>query len=288
VSKPETGKLDLGLPPKPQMTDDAWEEDTQPQERSPNALLLHIDGFEGPLDVLLTLARDQKVDLRQISILQLAEQYLSFVAEARRHNLELAADYLVMAAWLAYLKSRLLIPESPDEEEPSGEDMAAALAFHLERLDAMRQAADKLFERPLLGEAVFPRGDAEGISNIDKPIYDVRLFDLLAAYGSFHGRKTEVKLEVREAKLYSVDDALARLSYLIGDVMTWQTLEAFLPPGLADQLYTKSAKAATFVAALELARQGRIDLRQDGGVFSPIRIRKSERHKDETFEGMKK
>jgi len=256
-------------------TDDEWG-DSDPMRSSLETLLLHIDGYDGPLDLLLALARDQKVDLRQLSILQLAEQYLSFVAEARRHNLELAADYLVMAAWLAYLKSRLLLPEAPGEEEPSGEEMAAALAFHLERLESMRVAGDKLMEQPRLGHAVFPRGNPEGIRDTTRPIFDVRLYDLLAAYGSFHSRNTETRLEIREAKLFSVDDALARMSYLVGSVVNWQTLEAFLPPGLSDDLYRRSAHAATFVAALELARQGRIDLRQDGGAFSPIRLRKAQ------------
>jgi len=253
--------------------DDGWEDEAPPAPV--DVLLLDIDGFEGPIDLLLTLARDQKVDLRRISILQLAEQYLSFVSEARRRNLEVAADYLVMAAWLAYLKSRLLIPDAPGEEEPSGEEMAAALAFQLQRLDAMRKAGAALQTRPCLGETVFARGAPEGLRDIAEPIYDVSLYDLLAAYGSFHGRKTETRLEIGEAKLYSVDDALARLSYLIGAAADWQKLEAFLPPGLNDPLYRKSAIGATLVAVLELVRQGRIMVRQDGGAFSPIRLRKA-------------
>ncbi len=257
-------------------TFDDWDE-IAPTADAVDVLLLDIEGYEGPIDVLLTLARDQKVDLRQISILQLAEQYLRFVAEARRRNLEIAADYLVMAAWLAYLKSRLLLPAQPDAEEPSGAEMAAALAFQLERLDAMRKAGEALIGRPRLGEQVFARGAPEGLRDIAKPVYDVRLYDLLAAYGAFQGRKTEVRLEIHEAKLYSVDEALARLSYLIGAAADWQKLEAFLPPGLADPLYRRSAMGATFVAALELTRQGKVDLRQDGGPFSPIRLRKATR-----------
>ncbi len=254
-------------------TDD-WDAEIAPTPLL-DVLLLDIDGFEGPIDVLLALSRDQKVDLRQISILQLAEQYLRFVHEARRRNLELAADYLVMAAWLAYLKSRLLLPVAPDAEEPSGADMAAALAFQLERLDAMRKAGEALMKRPRLGEQVFPRGAPEGLRDLTRPIYDTRLFDLIGAYGAFLGRKTETRLEIREAKLYSVDDALARMSYLIGAAADWQKLEAFLPPGLTDGLYRRSAVGATFVAALELTRQGKIQLRQDGGAFSPIRLRKA-------------
>lgn len=259
-------------------TFDDWAEQPAP-ERGPglDVLLLDLDGYEGPIDVLLALSRDQKVDLRQISILQLAEQYLSFVAEARRRNLELAADYLVMAAWLAYLKSRLLLPAAPDADEPSGAEMAAALAFQLERLDAMRKAGENLMARPRLGEQVFARGAPEGLRDVAKPVFEARLFDLLAAYGSFQARKTVTRLEIREAKLYSVDDALARLSYLIGAAADWQRLEAFLPPGLADPLYRRSAVGATFVAALELTRQGRIELRQDGGAYSPIRLRKATR-----------
>jgi segregation and condensation protein A len=266
----------------PVTTDKAWEEEGAALHgASSSSFLLHIDGYEGPLDLLLSLARDQKVDLRQISILQLAEQYLLFIAEARRQNLDLAADYLVMAAWLAYLKSRLLIPETPNEDEPSGEDMAAALAFHLERLDAMRQAGEALFALPLLGEKRFARGAPEGIRDVTKPIFEVRLYDVLAAYGAFHARQTKTHLEIKEAKLFSVDDALARLSHLISGALNWQTLEAFLPPGLSDYLYSRSAKAATFVAALEMARQGLIDIRQDGGAFSPIRIRKAQIPRDE-------
>ncbi|WP_420792957.1 segregation and condensation protein A [Oleispirillum naphthae] len=264
----------MGDAPRSPETDDGWENGIPPAMPS-DVLLLDIDGFEGPIDLLLTLARDQKVDLRRISILQLAEQYLLFVAEARRRNLELAADYLVMAAWLAYLKSRLLIPEAPGEEEPSGAEMAAALAFHLQRLDAMRKAGAALFARPRLGESVFARGAPEGLRDVTRPIYDLRLYDLLSAYGAFHGRKTETRLEIGEAKLYSVDEALARLSYLIGAAADWQKLEAFLPPGLADPLYRRSAIGATLVAALELVRQGRIVVRQDGGAFSPIRLRKA-------------
>jgi segregation and condensation protein A len=256
------------------MSEEDWDAEPVPVVAA-DVLVLDIDGYEGPIDLLLALARDQKVDLRQISILQLAEQYLSFVAEARRRNLELAADYLVMAAWLAYLKSRLLLPAAPDEDEPSGADMAAALAFHLERLDAMRKAGERLFARPRLGESVFARGAPEGVRDIARPVYDVRLFDLLAAYGAYTGRKTETRLEIREAKLFSVDEALARLSYLIGAAADWQKLEAFLPPGLADPLYRRSAIGSTLVAALELTRQGRIRLRQDGGAFSPIRLRKA-------------
>lgn len=254
-------------------------DDWNDEERPPtdlDVLLLNIDGFEGPIDLLLALARDQKVDLRQISILQLAEQYLVFVAEARRHDLELAADYLVMAAWLAYLKSRLLLPATKNEEEPSGAEMAAALAFQLERLDAMRRAGEALVARPRLGLDVFARGAPEGVRDIAKPIYEARIYDLLAAYGAFTARNTETRLEIHEAKLFSVDEALSRLSYLIGATTSWQTLEAFLPPGLSDPLYRRSAVGATLVAALELTRQGKLRLRQDGGPFSPIRLRKAD------------
>ena len=253
---------------------DDW--DAPPAEPEGPVLHLDIEGFEGPIDLLLTLAREQKVDLRQVSILQLAEQYLAFIERVRRGNLELAADYLVMAAWLAFLKSRLLLPEAPGDAEPSGAEMAAALAFHLQRLDAMRKAAADLMARPRLGVDVFARGAPEGLKTVGKPIYEAGLYDLLAAYGAFRARTTVTRLEIRQAKLFSVDEALARLTYLIGHVPNWQVLEAFLPPGLSDPLYRRSAVGATLVAALELTRQGKVRIRQDGGPFSPIRLRKAE------------
>ena len=255
--------------------EEAFEGFDAPERGSPaDALIIDIDGYEGPLDVLLTLARDQKVDLARISILQLAEQYLVFVAKAMGHNLELAADYLVMAAWLAYLKSRLLLPEPQPEEEPTGEEMAAALAFQLQRLEAMREAGKKLMARPLLGRDVFARGAPEGIGVIARPVWEVGLYDLLKAYADIKRRGTAVTMQIEAPDLYSVDDAIHRLQAMLGTMPRWSELASFLPIGLSG-LLRRSAVSAHFVATLELCRQGRLDLRQDG-VFGPIWLRPTE------------
>lgn len=245
-------------------------------------LLLALGGYEGPIDVLLQLARDQKVDLVHISILQLAEQYLAFIAEARREHLELAADYLVMAAWLAYLKSRLLLPPEPGDEEPSGEEMAAALQFQLQRLEAMQAVGAQLLERPRLGRDVFPRGMPEGVSVVAHTVWDVGLYDLLRAYGDFKRRQGASQLEIEPLTLYSVDEALKRLSRLLGAMPDWQTLRRYLPTGIDDPLLRRSALCAHFIATLELAKQGRVDLRQEGGPYSPIWLRARERGADDS------
>ncbi len=227
-------------------------------------LVLDLDGFEGPLDVLLSLARDQKVDLTHISILHLAEQYLTWVARMRRANLELAADYLVMAAWLAYLKSRLLLPAPPGEAAPSGEDMAAALQFRLRRLEAMQEAGQRLMVRPRLGREVFARGMPEHLRGTATTVYDLTLYDLLKAYAG-HRLRQEAggPLHISPAELYSVEAALDRLRRLLGrHVPDWKTLSAFLPRDPADPLLRRSALAATFVASLELVKEGVLELRQ--------------------------
>lgn len=236
-------------------------------------LLLVLDGFEGPLDALLSLARDQKVDLTKISILELADQYLAFVAEARRVRLELAADYLVMAAWLAYLKSRFLLPV-PDEEEPSGEDMAAALAFQLQRLEAIKAVAAGLMARPRLGVDVFARGAPEALETIEKPIYQTTLYDLLKAYGAHRSRKDGSILQIEPIRLYAVEDAVRRLSVILGQMPDWADLASFLPDEPTEPLMTRSALAAHFVATLELAKAGEVEVRQDGH-FRPIYLRRS-------------
>jgi segregation and condensation protein A len=238
-------------------------------------LVLDLGAYEGPIDVLLTLAREQKVDLTKISILRLADQYLAFIAEARRLRLEVAADYLVMAAWLAYLKSRLLLPEPPPEGEPSGEDMAAALAFQLQRLEAMQQAGARLMARPLLGRDVFARGAPEGIPVVSRIVWEVSLYDLLKAYGEQRSRAGAQVLEIRAAELFSMEEALERLSRLVGHIPDWQTLLTFLPDDLKDGLLQRSAVAATFAASLELVRSGRLQLRQDAA-FGPIWVRSPE------------
>jgi segregation and condensation protein A len=245
-----------------------------PLSEETRSLTLTLGGFEGPIDILLQLARDQKVDLIQISILALAEQYLAFVAEARRENLELAADYLVMAAWLAYLKSRLLLPPVPGDEDPSGEEMAAALHFQLQRLEAMQTAGQALLERPLLGRDVFARGMPEEIATIGHALWDVTFFDLLTAYADHKRRQGASSLEIEPLTLYSVEDALGRLERLLGtDLVDWSVLQHYLPLDIAEPLHRRSAVCAHFIASLELVRQGRLEVRQEGGHFSPIHIR---------------
>lgn len=236
-------------------------------------LVVDLGAYEGPVDVLLSLAREQKVDLTKISILRLADQYLAFVAEARRLRLELAADYLVMAAWLAYLKSRLLLPEPQPEDEPTAAELAAALALRLQRLEAMQQAGQRLMARPQLGREVFARGAPEGLRSVTRVIWDVSLYDLLKAYGEGRNRTAAPVLEIRAQELYSMEDALRRLGTMIGGVRDWRSLLSFLPSELrGGGLLERSAIAATFAASLELVRDGRLQLRQDT-MFGPIFVR---------------
>ncbi len=248
-------------------------EDRPREPMSDLQFLLDLDGYEGPIDVLLTLARDQKVDLKKISILALADQYLSFVARARRLRLELAADYLVMAAWLAFLKSKLLLPE-PEVEggEPTGAQMAAALAFQLQRLEAMRNVAGKLMERPQLGHDFFHRGGAERLPVRQKVVYNVKLFELLRAYGSIATRRQQGMLRIIPTELYSMDEALKRLGDMLGHTIEWKTLSTFLPPQLNDGMGGRSAVAAMFAATLEMVRSGKAELRQEQ-IFGPIFLR---------------
>jgi segregation and condensation protein A len=236
------------------------------------ALVLDLEGYGGPIDVLLQLARDQKVDLTRISILALADQYLDFVRQARRLHLELAADYLVMAAWLAYLKSRLLLPEPQGEDEPSGAELAAALRYRLQRLEAMQRAGEGLMARPALGRDVFARGAPEPLPIVTRADYQVSLYDLLTAYGALRGRGQAQSLRIAPSEFYSVDEALHRLGRLIGEIPGWRTLAAFLPPDLHGGLVWRSALASTFAASLEMAREGKLQIRQDGA-FGPIYLR---------------
>lgn len=242
--------------------------------RTLGELVLDLEGFEGPIDLLLTLAREQKVDLARISILQLADQYLEFIAGARAIHLDIAAEYLVMAAWLAYLKSRLLLPEEEkDEDEPSGEEIAALLAFQLRRLEAMREAGAKLMALPQLGRDSFPRGELQqGVARITKPIWQASLYDLLRAYGDQRKRKQPSQLTIVQTELYSIDLAIQRLSHIVGRIPDWTTLLSFLPSDLADPLIKRSAVAAHFVASLELTREGKLELRQ-ADPFGPIWLR---------------
>ena len=236
-------------------------------------LVLDLEGYEGPIDVLLSLARDQKVDLAKISILALADQYLSFIAERRRLRLEIAADYLVMAAWLAYLNSRLLLPEPPEEEGgPSGAEMAEALAHRLRVLEAMQRAGAALMARPLLGRDVFMRGRPDGLTVIAHPVYELELFELLKAYGEQHRRNHVAVLTIAPSAFHSFDDAMQRLRQFVGHVPEWRDLMGFLPAELRGGVFGRSALASTFAATLELARSQQIELRQDRP-FGPIYVR---------------
>ncbi|EKV31409.1 Segregation and condensation protein A [Caenispirillum salinarum AK4] len=236
-------------------------------------LLLDLDGFEGPIDVLLNLARDQKVDLVHISILALAEQYLEFIQQARERHLELAADYLVMAAWLAYLKSRLLLPSEETDEEPSGEELAAALQFQLRRLEAMQEAGERFLEMPRLGTKRLTRGAPEDLAGVTRSVYDVTLYDLLRAYADHKKRTSRVDFQIEPLTLYSVDDAIKRIERMFGAIPDWSALDDLLPTGITEPLMRRSAMCAHFIASLELVKQGKLDVRQEGGHYSPIQIR---------------
>src|SRR3954454_24502503 len=243
--------------------------DTRPIRQS-DELTLALDGWEGPLDLLLSLARVQKVDLAQISILQLVEQYLTYLAEARALKLEIAADYLVMAAWLAYLKSCLLLPKDP-EAEPSPEEIALRLQMRLQQLDAMREAGARLLGRDRVGRDVFLRGAPEGLRLIRKAAWQVREFDLFAAYGATRARTAPAMHVVHARSVMTLEEALERVGRMIGAALDWTFLETFLP-ATQDPQSRRSALASSFVPALELARRGRLDMDQDEA-FAPIRLR---------------
>ncbi len=237
--------------------------------------VLNLTGFEGPIDILLTLAREQKLDLAQISILDLANQYLDFIARVRHQRLEIAADYLVMAAWLAYLKSKLLLPEPEENEEgPTAAEMAEALAFQLRRLESMQAASQQLFARPQLGRDVFSRGDPEGITIVGKSVYVLSLHDMLRSYGDIQARAKAGPLHIEPMSLFSTEMALERLSAMLGAMPDWQTLMAYLPDVPEGGIRLRSAVASTFSASLELVRDGHAEIRQDRN-FSPIYIRKA-------------
>ncbi len=238
------------------------------------ALIVDVEGYEGPLDLLLTLSRTQKVDLRRISVLQLAEQYLRFVDQAKALRIELAADYLVMAAWLAFLKSRLLLPPDPSDAGPSAEDMAAHLAFQLERLAAMREAAARLMARDRLGRDIFARGVSEEVARVRRITWSASLLDLMQAYARIRTRDEFRPYAFDRQNVFTMEQALDRLRGLIGFAGDWTDLVSYLPEGWgADPARRRSATAATFAASLELAKQGQIEIRQHE-TFSPISIRR--------------
>ena len=228
-----------------------------------DGLFVVLDGFEGPIDMLLALAREQKVDLGRLAILPLAEQYLEFIRSARDLNVEIAADYLVMAAWLAYLKSRLLIPDLAPEEREEAADMAEALRRQLMRLEAMQNASRALMALPRLGRERFANGRPEAISPHRTTRLNATLFDLLRAYGQIASAGEASVLTISPSQLYTVEDAVKRLSALLGATPGWATLASFLPEGLADTLDHRSALASHFSASLEMVRDGEARLRQD-------------------------
>ena len=261
-------------PDSPQRADQEPFEAAQPdyQAAIEDSLVLNLDGFEGPIDVLLTLARTHKVDITKISILGLAEQYLAFIQRAHALRLEIAADYLVMAAWLAYLKSRLLLPSTDDEDEPTGAELAARLAFQLQRLEAMRKAAGEVMERLQLGQDFYARGEPDPLIVDTTTEFRATLYDLLTMYAGIRERQGASTLQISPARLYSMDDALERLGKLLGHAPDWTTLSRFLPEGIGDDLMMRSAIASTFAASLELARQGKLQLNQSQ-TFAPIYVR---------------
>jgi segregation and condensation protein A len=232
-----------------------------------------VDGYEGPLDLLLELARRQKVDLSRISVLALAEQYLEFIEAARRVRLELAADYLVMAAWLAYLKSRLLLPAPPKAEEPDPRELAASLARRLKRLQAIRAAAERLTERPRLGRDLFLRGAPEGLDIINAPLYRASLFDLLSAYAIQRQKQALSHVSFKTRQVWSLAEAREALERIVGMAVEWTTLDDYLIAWVATPAQARTVRASTFSASLEMVKEGLIDLRQDRA-FAPLWLRR--------------
>jgi segregation and condensation protein A len=238
-------------------------------------LVVDVEGFEGPLDLLLMLARQQKVDLAKISVLALAEQYLAFIEAARKLRLELAADYLVMAAWLAYLKSRLLLPEAHAPEGPSAEDMANALAWRLKRLEAFREAANQLMNRPQLQRDVFGRGDPEPIADIRHPQWTATLYDLLSAYAAQRQRSALSHVQFKQRAVWSLTEAREALERLVGQAGDWTRLDEFLISYLVTPAMRATVFASSLAATLELVREGQIEVHQQSP-FAPIYLRKRE------------
>lgn len=242
-------------------------------EGEADALIVDVDGFEGPLDLLLTMARTQKVDLTRISILALAEQYIRFIEQAKLLKLELAADYLVMAAWLAYLKSRLLLPEPEEQDGTTGEELAALLAFRLRKLEAMRDAAAKLMAGNRLGRDVFSRGAPEGIRVNRTSEYTDNLYDLLKAYSERRQRQSVTRIRMKRLPVWTIKEARERLESLIGAMGDWGRIDRFLVEYLAEPELRSSVMASSFSASLELVREGHIEIRQSDA-FAPIYVRR--------------
>lgn len=258
--------------------DDAADEGT--------ALILDIDGYEGPLHLLLELARMQKVDLARISILELAEQYIAFIKSAQDLRIELAADYLVMASWLAYLKSRLILPKVEGEDQlPEAEELAAHLAFRLQRLEAMRRAAESFFKLPVTGQSVFLRGAPEGLRSRTSPLYQAEMFDIIKAYGEIRSQASIRNVKLPKPLVLALDEARTRLSRALGISLDWMSFEDLLPAttDFGEPLPIRSIKASSFLAGLELAKEGKLEIRQSKA-FDPIYLRSANRDKKQPKE----
>ncbi|GAC1558019.1 MAG: ScpA family protein [Beijerinckiaceae bacterium] len=249
--------------------------DSETTERAPGeaTFLVDLDGFEGPLDLLLELARRQKVDLHRISVLALAEQYLDYIEAVRRVRLELAADYLVMAAWLAYLKSRLLLPAAPKGEEPDAADLAAALALRLRRLEAIRTAAERLVNRPRLGRDMFARGQPEGIETVASTQWQASLYDLLSAYARQRQKRALAHVTLRQRTVWTLVEAREALERIVGRAVDWAVLDDFLIEYCVSPEMARTVRASAFSASLEMVREGELDLRQDRP-FAPLWVRR--------------
>ena len=256
------------------MQEELFEHRTTAERLVSEILIVDVDGYEGPLDLLLSLSRSQKVDLRKISISDLAVQYLKFIEKAKDLRIELAADYLVMAAWLAFLKSRLLLPLDPSEEGPSGADLASYLAFQLERLQAMRDTAAKLMARDRIGRDRFVRGVTESMMHRKKIHYTANLLDLMQGYARIRTKDDFRPFVMDRDSVFTMEQALSRMRGLIGFAGHWTDIASYLPEGWSeDPKKHRSATASTFAASLELAKEGKIEIRQDD-LFSTIKIRK--------------
>lgn len=254
-----------------------------PVAAAPHDIVIAFDGFDGPIDLLLSLAREQKVDLSKLSILALAEQYLDYINSARAMRLEIAADYLVMAAWLAYLKSRLLLPEL-QEDETNPADMAEALKFQLLRLEAMQKASREILALPQLGADFFARGLPEKREVEENPVYYLPLYDLLSALGAPQRRRKPDHYDIAPTRLYSMEESLTRLRRMLGGLPQWGSLQMFLPNMLGhDPLESRSAIASTFVAVLELVKEGELEVRQ-GQTFSTLYVKNRQNNDDNATE----
>jgi segregation and condensation protein A len=264
---------------EPQGADDdlsSWESGEERVEAG-DQLVVDVEGFEGPLDLLLALARTQKVDLAKISVLALAQQYLDFISEARRLRLEIAADYLVMAAWLAFLKSKLLLPAEPSEEgEPTGAELAALLAFRLKRLHAMREVSAQLMTRKRLGRDVFARGLPEPIRITRQNVYEANVYDLLKAYSQQRQRTAVTSLRMKPRTVWSLKEARDELERLLGMNIDWAPLDALIAEFLVEPEMRKTALASSFTATLEMTREGALEIRQAKS-FAPLVVRRRER-----------